>query len=302
VKLVVVLSAFIMKYLWLGTGLSVIALTIVLGLSHVDQETNPAFPFDLANPSEVVKLPSDLREISGLAWWDDHKLAGIQDEDGFIFIINLKKQKVKDREKFTKDGDYEGIAKVGKKIYITRSDGQLYRVKSFDKKDQKTKDYNTPLKHSHDVEGLCYDQLSNNLLLACKDKSGIEKHKKHRRSIFAFDLDTKKLVKKPWMTIDTREIQRFAAEDAGYDRSFNFMPSGIEVHPTTGHIFIISSPAQLIVEIDREGAFISSSFLPREDFVQPEGITFDPDGNLYISNEGRGQAANIMKFVPRIQE
>lgn len=287
-----------MKYLWILIALAVIALGVTVGINTEQEEVNPNFTYDLSDPLERIKLPKDLKEISGLCWWDDHEVAGIQDEDGFVFIIDTKKEKVEQREKFTKDGDYEGIALVGKKLYITRSDGRIFRIKDYDKKDQKTKVYKTPLDYDNDVEGLCYDEISNSLLLLCKDRSGLKKHKKHKRSVYAFSLETKELRKKPWMQIDTRGLSDFVTEQTGRKKEKNFMPSGIEIHPKTGNIFIISSVGELIVEIDREGNLISCSALPKGTFSQPEGITFDPEGFLYISNEGRDGAADILKFGP----
>jgi uncharacterized protein YjiK len=285
-----------MKYLWTIAALAILALGVSIGINVKDFVTNPDFTYNLAEPLETIKLPKALKEISGLTWWDDNQVAGIQDEDGFVFIIDVNKEEIVEREKFTKDGDYEGIALAKNKLYITRSDGKLFRVKSFDKKDQKTKDYKTDLGYANDIEGLCYDPIDDALLLVCKEKSGIKKNKKHKRAIFAFDLKTKELRKKPWMLIDTRELKQFVFNETGSDKKFNFRPSGIEVHPITGNLFIISAVGHLIIEIDRTGKFIACSHLPRKDFKQPEGITFDPEGNLYISNEGRDKSANILKF------
>ncbi len=36
--------------------------------------------------------------------------------------------------------------------------------------------------------------------------------------------------------------------------------------------------------------------LDKKTFRQPEGICFDPEGNLFISNEGQGGKANILIF------
>ena len=140
-------------------------LLLVLG-GFIYQATKPtdmsdvasALPYNLTQPDQKIKLPDRLREISGLTWWDDHQLAGVQDEDGYIFIIDTISGDVVEQEKFQKDGDYEGIARVGKKLYIARSDGNLFKVKDFDEKDQKTKEYKTKLSAANDVEDLYYSK------------------------------------------------------------------------------------------------------------------------------------------------
>lgn len=290
-----------MKYLWTLAALAVVALGVSIGMNSGELEVNPDFTYDLSSPLEKIKLPKELKEISGLTWWDKNEVAGIQDEDGFVFIIDVKKEKIEEKEKFTKDGDYEGIAVVGKKLYITRSDGKLFRIKSFDRKDQSTKSYKTPLDYSNDVEGLCYDASENALLLICKDKAGLKKTKKNKRAIYAFDLESKELRKKPWMMIDLRDLEKFVKSNTGAEKMPHFMPSGIEISPTSGNIFVISSSGHLILEMKRDGSFVSCSPLPKSKFLQPEGITFDPEGNLYISNEGKDGAANILKFGLKAQ-
>ena len=46
-----------------------------------------------------------------------------------------------------------------------------------------------------------------------------------------------------------------------------------------------------------KGDFRFVGELPRDLFKQPEGITFEfGDGDMYISNEGKGGVANILKF------
>lgn len=37
--------------------------------------------------------------------------------------------------------------------------------------------------------------------------------------------------------------------------------------------------------------------LDTDNFPQPEGITFSPDGTLYISTEGKGGDAKIIEVV-----
>ena len=48
--------------------------------------------------------------------------------------------------------------------------------------------------------------------------------------------------------------------------------------------------------MNQEGTLEAIWQLPEDLFPQPEGIAFLPDGDLFISNEGRGGKANILRF------
>jgi uncharacterized protein YjiK len=255
--------------------------------------------YNFEKPNKKVKLPKALREISGITWWGEHKVAGIQDEDGYVFIIDLKKGEVKEKEKFNKDGDYEDIAKVGKKLYIVRNDGNLYRIKDFDKKDQETSAYPTKLTKKNDVEGLCYDKKNNRLLLLCKEQSGIKKNHAKVKSIYAWDLATKSLTDAPVMTINIQDVRGFCQRKLNVIPDGEFKPSGIAIHPITGQFYVVSSNMKVLVVLTEQGEVDVVHLLPKSIFKQPEGITFDEKASLYISNEGHDGPGNILKFKYR---
>ncbi|MEO0404578.1 MAG: hypothetical protein AAF193_06880, partial [Bacteroidota bacterium] len=48
----------------------------------------PNLPYDFVHPDRELKLEKALKEISGLTYFQKGQLAGIQDEDGFVFIID----------------------------------------------------------------------------------------------------------------------------------------------------------------------------------------------------------------------
>jgi uncharacterized protein YjiK len=75
-----------------------------------------------------------------------------------------------------------------------------------------------------------------------------------------------------------------------------FKPSGLAVHPETGHIFVIATVGKLLVILDARGSIIDMIPLDPDIFLQPEGIAFSPSGDLYISSEGRGGKGYILKF------
>src|SRR5258706_3138032 len=53
------------------------------------------FPYDLKNPETKWKLPKELAEISAITTYKKSKLLCVEDEDGKIFIYDLKKGDVK---------------------------------------------------------------------------------------------------------------------------------------------------------------------------------------------------------------
>ncbi|MBK7408618.1 MAG: SdiA-regulated domain-containing protein [Saprospirales bacterium] len=77
-----------------------------------------------------------------------------------------------------------------------------------------------------------------------------------------------------------------------------FAPSALAIHPLTGHLYLLSSVGKLLVVLDREtGAIIYVQKLKKSVHPQPEGICFDPDGTMYISNEGKDGNGLIHKFA-----
>ncbi len=77
------------------------------------------------------ELPSDLKEVSGIAYIKDIKLACVQDEIGKIFIYNTDSKKVEKEIEFAGVGDYEGITVVNTTAYIIRADGNIFEVQNY---------------------------------------------------------------------------------------------------------------------------------------------------------------------------
>jgi uncharacterized protein YjiK len=285
------------EYIWaLAISGLVILLAAFILINRLNVSYSNTLPYNLAQPDNKIKLPGKLVEVSGLSWFDKHQLAGIQDEEGYIFIIDTKSEKIVKKEKFTKDGDYEGVAVVRNKLYIVRSDGAIFKVKDFDEKDQKTKKFKTDLSESNDVEGLCYNEQETELLVLCKEKPGIKSKKESYRAIYSFDLEEKELSKKPKYKINLKKLNSFLNGKFGTNKKYNFKPSGIAIHPITNEIYVIASLGKLLVVLGKDGQLKDAEILDPVKFKQPEGITFDPEGNLYISNEGKNGKANILQF------
>ena len=257
-------------------------------------------PYDLENASAEYKLSGKLTEISGLSLNEDEsKLLAVNDEQGKIFFLDKNNGEILDDKKFAKSGDYEGIEQVGNKVYVVNSSGSVFRVKNWDKKEADTKKYKTDLKSNNDVEGLGYDSKSNSLLIACKNRAGLSSGEySGKRAVYAFDLEEKKLSKKPVLLIDQEEIKKKGKKERWWlDELMGvFSPSAIAIHPKTKDIYILSSVGKILVVLNAAGKVMKVEKLNKAEYRQPEGLCFAKDGTMYMSSEGKGGKARIYRF------
>jgi len=255
--------------------------------------------YNLETPDVTISLPGMLREVSGIAILDKSTVACIQDENGILFIYDLAAGKIKSQFKFGPDGDYEGIAKAGKAIYILRSDGTIFEVNDYASPVSKTSSYNTGIP-AKDNEGLCYDIKNNRLLIGCKGKVGNDEKDKHKRLVFEFSLKTKTLKKEPLLIFDVKDIREFAAskkknkEDK--DPEFNLETSAVGIHPVTGKLYLLSASDNLLFIFNMNGKIELIEKLKNKMFPQAEGIAFFSNGDMLISNEGNDKEGTIIRF------
>ncbi|THH40496.1 SdiA-regulated domain-containing protein [Neolewinella litorea] len=240
------------------------------------------FSYDLDHPVLVAELPKELDEISGLTLCGDDLLA-VEDEHGILYRLSATDGSIQERLEFWDDGDYEGLAAVSEdEIWVTKSNGRLYRITRSGNDRPRVEEFNNWLKGENDVEGLAYDAARNRLLLACKDDPKGNGLDKDNRYIFAFDLKTREL-----------------SEEAAYSipREDEFSPSALAIHPHTGQLFLTSSVGNRLLVTDREGNIETVRKLDKKWLPQAEGLAFAPDGTLYISTEAKdGEPARIYRL------
>lgn len=231
----------------------------------------------LKEPIKNIKLVKELNEISGLTFLNHNSIACIQDEKAQVFILDPKNGEIKHKYDFGKNNDYEGITHNDSKFYILQSDGNIF----ISENEQKGKKYHFKDNKKFDFEGLCLDKKNNRLLIACKEHA--KKENKNTIFIYGFSLLGNQFIKKPVFKIDKKEINK------------NFMPSGIAIHPN-GNIFILSSHSKNLLVLDSGGHKKKLYKLNKNLFNQPEGICFDKEGNLFISNEKKDSYPTLLKF------
>ncbi|WP_302039577.1 SdiA-regulated domain-containing protein [Rhodocytophaga aerolata] len=256
--------------------------------SSGEGELSKAFPYRINEPSERFWLPSELEEISGVMYVEDGILGAVQDEKGILYIYDTKSTAVINRIRFGASGDYEDLTLAGEAVYLVRSDGNLYKTSLTGTTPAEIID--TPLSGKNDVEGLAYDAENNRLLLACKGISGIEKDDSGNRAVFAFDLKNNTLQPDPVFVLSVKEVKQLTKSKE------SFRPSGIAIHPVNGLVYVLASVGKVLVVLNKNGSIEAVQPLPARYFKQPEGICFAPNGDLFISNEGRGSMASILRY------
>ena len=288
---------------------SILLLTCASFSLYKPSYSQSSFPYNLSEPQKSVELPEKLTEISGLTFVQSGILAVVQDEKAHIYQVDLEKERIISDCDFGKSGDYEGVELIGETAYVVNSEGELFEVSEYKKEDSPAKVYATMLSDNNDVEGLGYFPPNNYLLLACKGSPNLDrKLYSGYRSIYAYDLNGKKLNPAPFLLINKQEIayvlerQAKSPFEKAFARSFDpedkdaFRPSGIAVHPQSMDIYVLGSVGKMLLVYRRDGKLKFAHPLDKHIFKQPEGICFSPEGELYISNEGRSGKGNILIF------
>ncbi|GAF04440.1 SdiA-regulated domain-containing protein [Saccharicrinis fermentans] len=248
-------------------------------------------------PDITLTLPLTLSEISGLSYNpSNNTLLAVNDEQGLLYEIEPSSGKVLGKEKFGPSGDYEGIEKVDNNNFIINSSGILYRFSN-----EETESIHTPLSSKNDVEGLSYDVMNKELLIACKAKS-LNNDPKGTKGIYAYSIEDKVFKKEPYLLLRIKGIKKFIKKNGGGDKALkradDFSPSGIAIHPFTRNLYLLSARESMMLIFSQEHKLIECVLLDKDKIPQPEGICFDSKGNLFISTEGQGRNGKIFIYKP----
>lgn len=280
---------------------TIVIVIMVLGLTAAitfafQAKTNKAkasFAFKVEN---IWELPDELREVSGIAWLDANTMAAVQDEDGVIFIYDLKQKNILEQIHFAGAGDYEGIAIHNEDAYVMRSDGLVYEVSRFREPlsssgtgGKKISTFKTHFSDKNNVETLTVDPKNKCLVVVPKDRDRSD----YFKGLYQIPLDSKIMNAEPIIKINMNDV---VFENHKKKKIYQtFRPADLAIHPITGEYYVLEATNPKLVVLDSKGSIKKVHDLDKDTFAQPEGITFSPDGTIYISNEAGDKAANIME-------
>ncbi|MGZ5255336.1 MAG: hypothetical protein ACXWCT_13080 [Flavitalea sp.] len=234
----------------------------------------PGLPGYKDSRKTALVLDGELKEISGQVNLSHSTFAAINDEDGVIIRFDLSNSQMTQSTRFGKKGDYEDIARVDSVYYVMESNGDLHEVTPHEKTSTQ---YKFELEKKIEFESLVYYEKFQKLVLITKD------HALDLQAIFSysFDLKTKQFDAEPFFTIQLDEVLRKMK-----DLSAEFKPSAAALHPITGELYILASVGKSLLICTPEGTVKAAYDLNPDQFQQPEGISFAPNGDMFISNEG----------------
>lgn len=246
--------------------------------------------YNLSAPEKFF-MPESLLEISGIAFYkgNNDTVYAVQDESGKVFRIawNIKKT---NHTRFAGNGDYEDLAVLNDTLYILKSNGNLY-VFPFAERNLKEPALVQELSGilpPGEYEGMFGDEENKRLYILCKHCE-----QDNNKTVTLYELRTGgNFSVTRQLEVDVKTNNSFQKKLKG-----GFNPSAIAKHPQTGEWYILSAVNKLLLVTDSTMNIKNGIELKTSLFPQPEGIAFDNEGNLYISNEGTEiNAGTILKF------
>jgi uncharacterized protein YjiK len=271
-----------------------ILFVVFLSCAGNKTETKNPSGYDLTKP-EKFYMPDALHEISGISFYNGKSdtLFAEQDEKADLFYLHLGDKEAR-HVKFGKKGDYEDMAIVNEQVILLRSDGILFSF-PFNKIHQEeisdTKEWDGLLPDG-EFEGLYGDAKNNQFYVLCKHCSDDETTKAVTAYILQLQPDDS-ITKSGSASISVKTIEELAGE-----KKFKFHPSALAKNPKTEQWYILSAVNKMLAIADNDWKVKEVYKLDPAIFRQPEGIAFDAENNLYISNEGDDVSqGNVLKFI-----
>ncbi|MFI5128973.1 MAG: SdiA-regulated domain-containing protein [Chitinophagales bacterium] len=271
-----------------------IALLILLSCMGKKKDFRSPAGYDLTKPDKFY-VPEALDEVSGICFFNGNNdtLYAEQDEEGKVYYLHLGDKKAR-HVKFAKGGDYEDIVVANGQLIVLRSDGRLFSFPFHQIHEEEVTDVKEwdGLLPKGEYEGLCADVKNNQLYVLCKNCPA----DKTTKAVTAYILQLQpggNIIQSGSASISVKTIEVLSGE-----KKFKFNPSGLAKNPKTGQYYIVSAVNDMLVIADSDWTVKEVYHIDPSTFRQPEGIAFDNENNLYISNEGDELSrGNVLKFV-----
>ena len=245
------------------------------------------------NTPQKIVMPSSLQEISGIAFYKGNPdtVYAEQDEDGKVFYLKPgdKRSQI---FKFGKHGDYEDIAICNDFVIMLRSNGTLFTFPFADLRQEESQNVVEwkDLLPKGEYEGMYADEATGQIYIICKNCAD-ENDKKIAKGYILQLNNQGQLSQQGNFAVNVKDIDKILGE-----KKIEFRPSALAQNPRTKEWYIVASIGKILVITDSNWKVTAVYKLNPALYIQPEGIAFDKNNNLYISNEGGDlHSGNILK-------
>jgi len=244
--------------------------------------------YDLGTPVKYV-LGETLRKISGITFLrgNPDTMYAIEDETGRLYFFRLGGGL--HSWHFGGHGDYKDIAVLGDKEFaVLRSDGSLFvfPVGRASRKSVRAYQHILP---AGEYEGLFGDK-DGQLIAMCRNCGIDDQSKEVSAYVLRYDASHSLGIRDHFKIIVPRE------KPTGFHNHIKFHPSCLARHPLTGDWYVVSAENKAMIVFDDHWKVRDLYALDATLFKQPDGLAFDRDGNMYVSNGGGEGRANVLLF------
>ncbi len=276
----------------IASSLALVAGTSVLLACMQKPEYISPQGYDFNKPVKY-NMPPELNEISGIGFskGNTDRIFAESDETGRVFYFKLGDKKV-NSTLFKQNGDFEDIALSGNQVIMLQSKGVLFTIPltEIGKPQTNLAQRSKNLLPEGEYEGM-YANDAGQVYVLCKHCTTDKTSKKSSGFIFQLGADGS-LNPSGNFSINVKHIEDLLEVD-----KVNFHPSALAQSPLSHDWYILSSVNRILVVADNKWKIRQVYKLNPNLFSQPEGMTFDSQNNLYISNEAHTPVAgNILKF------
>jgi hypothetical protein len=279
----------------LRSFVTLIAIIGSFGCKNAGNKFGSPAAYDFNRPEKFI-MPDGLHEISGVAFnkLNSSIAYSIQDEDGRVFSQQWgNKSAVNTR--FASKGDYEDLAILMDSVFVLKSNGALFSIPLSEigkKQADQVKEWKKLIPKG-EFESLYADESASELIVLCKNCDADRKRFQTTGYVLKYDKNRRDLAFKETFTVNTKPIEKL-----GYGIEHGLRASALSRNPVTKEWYILSAVNKILVVTDPDWNVKNVVRLHSGRFNQPEGLAFDKNQNLYISNEGDEITnGNILKFA-----
>jgi len=240
---------------------------------------------------KTYTLPNELNEISGMTFLSNSQDIAyvVQDEEGIVFTYDLKNGNISSQFEFGPSGDYEEITTDGKYFYVLESNGDIHSFPiSMDVDQGKVATFKGKLEKG-EYESMAYDQKNNSLVVICKSC----KTDRGNASLSGYVLNVLgqgDLSLKNQFSLDLNNIGNLDPKVKD-----TLKPSSLSKRNSSEEWYLLSSVDRLLLVLDENFQAKEIQHFKKKQLEQPEGISFNNLGQLFISSE-KGKAENAFIY------